>query len=101
MYRLSFPQLPKEACWEAVGVSTERDRSWINGFGRGSPPPATFSTDLKSLMERWEIKSGIKAERLELIDVRGEVGWKTEGGRHSPMLGVEGPVIEWFVPISF
>lgn len=76
----------QKAYWRPIEGFIERHRSWINGFGRDLPP-ATFSTDLKALMEHWEIKSGIKAERLELIDVRGEV---VENGKKKAFADAKG-----------
>lgn len=69
--------IDQKAYWKPIEEFIEKHRTWINGIGR-ELPPASFSHDLRSLMEHWEIKAGISAERLALIDVRGEV---VENGR--------------------
>lgn len=74
------------AYWKPIEAFIEKHRSWINGIGRELPPPS-FSQDVSSLMEHWEIKAGIKAERLDLIDVRGEV---IENGRRKVFADAKG-----------
>lgn len=64
--------IEKKAYWQPIETFVQKHKAWVNGVGQNLPDPS-FSDDLRSLMAHWEIKSGIRADRLELIDVRGEV----------------------------
>jgi len=64
--------ITRKAYWEPIRAFVEEHQSWISGLGREMPPPS-FSAGLTALLEHWELREGLKAERLGLIDVRGEV----------------------------
>jgi hypothetical protein len=62
----------KKAYWKPIKDFVDTHHSWISSLGNELPPP-TFSEGLKRLMEHWEVREGIRADRMSLIDVRGEV----------------------------
>lgn len=62
----------EKAYWKPIKEFVEAHQGWIDGIGRELPPPS-FSEGIKRLMEHWEVREGIRADRLSLIDVRGEV----------------------------
>lgn len=58
--------------WAPINQFAETHESWIRGISHDLPPPS-FAADLDNLLEHWDIREGIKAERLSLIDVAGSV----------------------------
>ena len=58
--------------WQPIREFVENHQAWISGFGRELPPPS-FSEGLGRLMQHWEMREGIKADRLSLIEVSGKV----------------------------
>ncbi len=57
--------------WKTIQEFIENHRTWVNSISQGMPPD-TFADGIKRLMEHWEVREGIRAERRNLIDVRGE-----------------------------
>lgn len=66
-----------KAYWKPISRFIEDHKSWLNGIGQDMPP-SSFSEGLNDLLQHWDIREGIKADRLSLLDVKGEV---TENGR--------------------
>ena len=62
----------EKAYWKPIKEFVEAHQGWIDGIGRELPPPS-FSEGIKRLMDHWEVREGIRADRVSLIDVRGEV----------------------------
>lgn len=61
-----------KAYWGPINDFIRNHESWIHGISNDLPPTG-FATDLDRLLEHWDIREGIRAERLGLIDVSGEV----------------------------
>lgn len=78
----------KKAYWKPIKEFVDTHHAWISSAGHELPPP-TFSDGLKRLMEHWEVREGIRADRLSLIDVRGEV---VENGKRKAF--VDGPSLK-------
>lgn len=65
--------------WQPISRFIENHKAWLNGIGVDQEmPPASFSEGLGDLLQHWDVREGLKADRLSLLDVRGEV---TENGR--------------------
>jgi DNA repair exonuclease SbcCD ATPase subunit len=64
--------ITEKAYWVPINDFIRNHEAWIHGISHDLPPPA-FATDLDRLLEHWDIREGIRAERLSLIDVSGEV----------------------------
>lgn len=64
--------IAEKAYWTPINDFIRNHEAWIHGISHDLPPPA-FATDLGQLLEHWDIREGIRAERLSLIDVSGEV----------------------------
>jgi hypothetical protein len=64
--------ITEKAYWGPINDFIRNHEAWIHGISHDLPPPA-FATDLDRLLEHWDIREGIRAERLGLIDVSGEV----------------------------
>ncbi len=65
--------------WKPISRFIDNHKSWLNGAGLDQEmPPASFSEGLNDLLQHWDIREGLKADRLSLLDVKGEV---TENGR--------------------
>lgn len=58
--------------WQPINAFISNHESWIRGISPDLPPPS-FATDLDQLLEHWDIREGIRAERLSLIDTSGSV----------------------------
>lgn len=58
--------------WQPINAFINNHESWIRGISPDLPPPS-FATDLDQLLEHWDIREGIRAERLSLIDASGSV----------------------------
>jgi hypothetical protein len=69
--------ITEKAYWKPISRFIENHKSWLNSIGQDLPP-ASFSEGLNDLLQHWDIREGLKAERLSLLDVKGEV---TENGR--------------------
>jgi hypothetical protein len=68
-----------KAYWKPISRFVENHKSWLNAVGIDQEmPPASFSEGLNDLLQHWDIREGLKADRLSLLDVKGEV---TENGR--------------------
>jgi len=78
----------QKAYWKPIKDFVDTHHAWITSLGRELPPPS-FSDGLKRLMEQWEVREGIRADRLSLIDVRGEV---VENGKMKAF--VDGPSLK-------
>ncbi|OHC72441.1 MAG: hypothetical protein A3H93_05795 [Rhodocyclales bacterium RIFCSPLOWO2_02_FULL_63_24] len=64
--------ITEKAYWVPINDFIRNHEAWIHGISHDLPPPA-FATDLDRLLEHWDIREGIRAERLSLIDVSGDV----------------------------
>lgn len=58
--------------WQPINEFIRDHESWIHGIAHDLPP-AAFASDLDRLLEHWDVREGIRAERLSLIDVSGKV----------------------------
>lgn len=58
--------------WQPINDFIRDHESWIHG-STTDLPPAAFAPDLDRLLEHWDVREGIRAERLSLIDVSGKV----------------------------
>ena len=58
--------------WQPINAFIASHESWIRGISHDLPP-SSFATDLDQLLEHWDIREGIRAERLSLIDASGSV----------------------------
>jgi hypothetical protein len=58
--------------WQPINDFIRDHESWIHGTSHDLPP-AAFASDLDRLLEHWDVREGIRAERLSLIDVSGKV----------------------------
>jgi len=58
--------------WQPINAFIANHESWIRGISHDLPP-ASFANDLDQLLEHWDIREGIRAERLSLIDASGSV----------------------------
>lgn len=68
-----------KAYWKPISRFVENHKSWLNAVGVDQEmPPASFSEGLNDLLQHWDIREGLKADRLSLLDVKGEV---IENGR--------------------
>ncbi|MBK1654923.1 hypothetical protein CKO29_09435 [Allochromatium vinosum] len=58
--------------WGPITVLAEEQSRWLRIGGQALPPPE-FADALSALLEHWEVREGIRAERLSLIRIQGEV----------------------------
>lgn len=58
--------------WQPINAFISNHESWIRGISHDLPP-LSFASDLDQLLEHWDIREGIRAERLSLIDASGSV----------------------------
>lgn len=62
--------------WGPIRDFIRNNDHWILSQSN-EPPPASYAHDLDRVLEHWDIREGVRAERISLIDVSGEV---TENG---------------------
>ena len=58
--------------WQPIEAMAEEQRAWLSLHGQDLPPPA-FAATLRTLLEHWEVREGIRAALPNLIRIQGEV----------------------------
>jgi hypothetical protein len=58
--------------WGPIEAMAEDHRAWLRLEGQDLPPPE-FATTLRTLLEHWEVREGIRAALPSLIRIQGEV----------------------------
>jgi hypothetical protein len=66
--------------WGPIETMAEDHRAWLRLEGHELPPPE-FATTLRTLLEHWEVREGIRAALPSLIRIQGEV---VENGQTRP-----------------
>jgi hypothetical protein len=58
--------------WQPIEAMAEEHRAWLSLEGRELPPPE-FAQTLRTLLDHWEVREGIRAALPNLIRIQGEV----------------------------
>lgn len=58
--------------WQPIETMAEEYRAWLSLDGRDLPPPE-FAVTLRTLLDHWEVREGIRAALPNLIRIQGEV----------------------------
>ena len=58
--------------WQPIATMAEEHRAWLSLDGRDLPPPE-FALTLRTLLDHWEVREGIRAALPNLIRIQGEV----------------------------
>lgn len=58
--------------WQPIETMAEEHRAWLSLDGRDLPPPE-FAVTLRTLLDHWEVREGIRAALPNLIRIQGEV----------------------------
>jgi hypothetical protein len=58
--------------WQPIETMAEEHRAWLSLDGQDLPPPE-FALTLRTLLDHWEIREGIRAALPNLIRIQGEV----------------------------
>ena len=58
--------------WQPIEAMAEDHRAWLRLQGQDLPPPE-FAATLRTLLDHWEVREGIRAALPSLIRIQGEV----------------------------
>ncbi|WP_295443361.1 ATP-binding protein [uncultured Thiodictyon sp.] len=58
--------------WQPIEAMAEEHRAWLRLDGQDLPPPE-FADTLRTLLDHWEVREGIRAALPSLIRIEGEV----------------------------
>lgn len=58
--------------WQPIEAMAEDHRAWLRLAGQDLPPPE-FAATLRTLLDHWEVREGIRAALPSLIRIQGEV----------------------------
>jgi hypothetical protein len=58
--------------WQPIETMADEHRAWLSLDGRELPPPE-FALTLRTLLDHWEVREGIRAALPNLIRIQGEV----------------------------
>jgi hypothetical protein len=58
--------------WQPIEAMAEDHRAWLRLEGQDLPPPE-FAATLRTLLDHWEVRQGIRAALPSLIRIQGEV----------------------------
>lgn len=58
--------------WQPIETMAEEHRAWLSLDGQDLPPPE-FALTLRTLLDHWEVREGIRAALPNLIRIQGEV----------------------------
>ena len=58
--------------WQPIEAMAEEHRAWLSLQGQDLPPPE-FAATLRTLLDHWEVREGIRAALPSLIRIQGEV----------------------------